>query len=109
MVTAHAGGAAILPCAVPYSAPKASISLKRRRAQEVGLDSIQLLTSGRFYVEGLQAKDSGVYRCLADNNVTESRTRSPFFRLRVEGQYAGSRADLDSLGQHYAGVCMYCV
>ena len=78
-VTAYVDGAAILPCAVPYSAPKASIFLKRRRAQEVGLDSIQLLTSGRFYVEGLQAKDSGMYRCLADNDVTESRTRSPFF------------------------------
>ena len=88
MVTAYAGGAAILPCTVPYSVPKASISLKRRRAKEVRLDSVQLLTSGSFYIQGLQTEDAGMYRCLADNDMTGTRTKSPFVRLRVEGQYA---------------------
>ena len=105
-VTAFVGGAAILPCTVPYSVPIANISLKKKgAARKVGPQSRQLLTSGSFYVQGLRARDAGMYRCLADNDMTGTRTRSPFVTLQVEGQYAGHGAGLDSLGQHYAGVC----
>lgn len=88
-VTAYEGGAAILPCAVPYSAPKASISWKKKGERKLGLLATKLLTSGSIYVEQLRVEDSGRYRCLADNDVAEMKRKSSFVTLQVEGQYVG--------------------
>ena len=37
-------------------------------------------------MDQLTVGDSGIYRCLADNEVTQERVRSSFITLQIEGQ-----------------------
>ena len=78
------GGAVILPCAVPYSEPKAILSWKERGVKRAPTGT--LLSSGSFYMEQLTLDEVGIYRCLADNEVTGDRMRSSFITLEIEGQ-----------------------
>lgn len=105
-ITAYVGGAVILPCTVPYSEPKSVLSWKKKGRSVLRLPKGKLLTSGGFYLEQLTLGVSGIYRCRADNEVTEERVGSSFITLEVEGQSV--RLNLLFQAAHRVCVCV-CV
>ncbi|XP_043209363.1 interference hedgehog-like [Amphibalanus amphitrite] len=78
-VTALTGGAVLLRCPPPESAPPAEIRFYRDgEALPSDGDSHQLLSGGRLFISNVSSTHAGTYSCVATNSRVRQKTSAPF-------------------------------
>ena len=82
---APVGSTVVLHCQPPYSNPPPLIQWKKDGAILQTDSRITILPTGNLYILNVTQADSGDYRCMATNLVSDARRRSVIATLNITG------------------------